>query len=155
MTNLIHQHKVGSTNKTNQHKVDMANLKHQHQVDKKHLTNQDQVDINRGESNNRCRGRMRNTTHKVYMQNLTNQHQVDMTICNKPIQGEHMNTSQKQVEKANGKSTQGGQDQFEKSLEDGQHKSEESTPGAEQHQKHKHHVDRNNLQNQDQVDRKQ
>ena len=41
------------------------------------------------------------------------------------------------------------------SLQDGEHKSEESTPSAQQHQKHKHHVDRNNQKNQDQVDRKQ
>jgi hypothetical protein len=42
------------------------------------------------------------------------------------------------VEKANGKPTQGGQDQSEKTPPDGQNKSEESTPGGQQHQKHQH-----------------
>jgi len=42
-----------------------------------------------------------------------------------------LKTSQHQVEKANGKSTQGGQDQSEKPTPDGQSKSEESTAGGQ------------------------
>ena len=57
-----------------------------------------------------------------------------MTKSNTQTQGdqEHVEkTSQHQVEKANGKSTQGGQDQSEKSPPDGQSKPEKSTAGGQ------------------------
>ena len=68
------------------------------------------------------------------MKNMKHKHQVDRTTSNTPAQGEqeHMKkTSKQQVEKANGKSTQDGQDQSEKPQPDGQSKSEEPTAGGQ------------------------
>ena len=62
-------------------------------------------------------------------------------------------TSKHKVETADGNSTTCGEDTSETPPPDGQNKSKESPSGGQQHQKPQHKVDRNNLNNQEHVEK--